>query len=175
MRKRYHKRGKSGGERHVRLPHFMLNSLAWRSLSPVARCVYVEASAFYRGDNNGWIALPIRLLSERIGVAKDTISRAISELDDRGFIQATYIGRFTRKDRRASEYRLTLHACDKDLGRSATRDFMSWMPLENHGPSHRTVQSDHKDTRNKIITDSPTTRTVSAEIVPLTVRLQGHR
>jgi hypothetical protein len=35
----------------------MLNSLAWLSLSAVARCVFIELAARYKGGNNGYLAL----------------------------------------------------------------------------------------------------------------------
>jgi DNA-binding Lrp family transcriptional regulator len=185
MTKRHNRTGRThGGERYVGLPFYMIRSSAWRSLSPAACKTFIEAAAFYRGDNNGYLALGTRILSKRIGVSKDTVSRALTELDDKGFIERTYVGTFKRKDRRASEYRLTLYNCDRDH-RIASKAFMQWDKFDSLSDnskklprssrsllSDRTVRSqrhakedyyseyDHRDRQPGICTsDSPTTGT----------------
>ena len=53
MPRRHNHKGRSTTERFVSLPHYMLRSAAWRSLSPVARCIFIELAAIYNGSNNG--------------------------------------------------------------------------------------------------------------------------
>jgi hypothetical protein len=103
----------------------MLQSAAWRSLSPVARCVFLELAAIYNGGNNGFIALSTRDAAERTGCSKDTAARAFTELTAKGFIDCCARGHFDRKSPHASEYRLTLYYCDR-TGERASKVFMSW-------------------------------------------------
>jgi DNA-binding HxlR family transcriptional regulator len=175
MANRQNKKGRSkGGERHIRVPFYLMNCPAWRSLRPVERAVYVEALAFYRGDNNGYIALGVRILSERLNISKDTASRALRQLEDHGFIETTYIGTFRRHEHRASEYRFTHLQCNRDH-RRASHEFMQWQKSTNHGPTTGTVRSDHRDRRKKITAHGPTTGTVNHNSKGTTVRPQGHR
>jgi DNA-binding transcriptional MocR family regulator len=53
-----------------------------------------------------------RTLAEQLGVSKSTAARALLQLEDAGFIETVKIGSFRRRDRMASEYRLTFHRCD---------------------------------------------------------------
>ncbi len=129
MPRKHKHAGRSAVERYVWLPLYMLQSPAWRSLSPAARAVFIEAAAFYRGDNNGYIGLGVRILAERAGVGRDTVSRCLTELEDKGFIERTYGGTFSRKNRRASEYRLTHYKCDRDH-RPASKAFMQWAKFD---------------------------------------------
>jgi hypothetical protein len=129
MPKRHNHKGRSTTERFVSLPHHMLRSAAWRSLSPVARSVFIELAAIYNGSNNGRIALSARDAAERARCSKNTAARAFAELTDKGFIDRCSRGHFDRKTPHAAEYRLTLHSCDHTGERSSKR-FMSWRPDE---------------------------------------------
>jgi len=66
----------------------------------------------YTGLNNGRIVMAVRTLSKLIPCSKDTASRALNELELAGFIDVMKIGAFARKERHASEYRLTCFRCD---------------------------------------------------------------
>jgi hypothetical protein len=125
-------------ERFVRLTHGMMQSQAWRSLDGNARAIYVELAMLYRGNNNGRIGLSVRQAAEAIHVSKDTAARAMSRLQDRGFIVAVTKGRFVRK-RHATRWRLTEFKCDL-TGQPASRDFEIWttadiLPLRHGGES----------------------------------------
>jgi hypothetical protein len=113
MPRRHNHKGRSTTERFVSLPHHMLRSAAWRSLSPVARCIFLELSAIYNGGNNGFIALSTRDAAKHVRCSKDTAARALVELTDKGFIVCCSRGHFDRKSPHASEYRLTLHSCNR--------------------------------------------------------------
>jgi hypothetical protein len=129
MAKRHNKTGRSATERFVALPHYLIGSHAWRSLSPVARCVFIELAVLYNGANNGRLALSARDAAERVNCSKDTAARAFLQLQQRGFIECLRRGRFDRKTPHAAEYRLTLHPCDT-TGELASKRFMSWRPEE---------------------------------------------
>ncbi|GGK28235.1 helix-turn-helix domain-containing protein [Salinarimonas ramus] len=120
-------------QRFVALPLYMLRSAAWRSLSPVARCAFIEVASLYNGGNNGRLALSARDAAERIGCSKDTAARALAALTERGFIEQTRPGSFHRKTPHAAEYRLTLYSCDQS-GALPSRAFARWQPNEKQKP-----------------------------------------
>jgi hypothetical protein len=105
----------------------MLRSPAWRSLSAVARCIFLELAAIYNGSNNGFIALSTRDAAKHVRCSKDTAARALTELMDKGFIVCCSRGHFDRKSPHASEYRLTLHSCNR-TSEKASKAFMRWQP-----------------------------------------------
>jgi hypothetical protein len=125
MPKRHDHKGRSTTERFVSLPHYMLRSPAWRFLSPVARCIFLELAAIYNGSNNGHLALSTRDAAERVRCSKDTAAKALADLIAKSFIECCSRGHFDRKRPHASEYRLTLYTCDRTGGR-ASKAFMSW-------------------------------------------------
>jgi hypothetical protein len=121
MPKRHDRTGRSTTERFVSLPHYMLNSPAWRSLSPVARSVFIELAALYNGSNNGRIAMSNRIAADRVGCSKNTAGRALTELTQKGFVDRVKGGHFDRKTPHAAEYRLTLYNCDVSHERPSKR------------------------------------------------------
>ncbi len=125
MPKRHNSKGRSTTERFVSLPHFMLRSPAWLSLSPVARCVFIELASLYNGSNNGRLALSARDAAERVRCSKNTAARAFVELIEKGFIDLCSPGHFDRKTPHAAEYRLTMHRCDRS-SEGVSKRFMSW-------------------------------------------------
>ena len=46
---KYEKQRRQKIGRYVRFFHWMMSGVAWRSLSPVARCVYQQMAARYTG------------------------------------------------------------------------------------------------------------------------------
>ena len=103
--KRRKRRG--GGERFVKLPHWMLKCPAWRTLSPNAKAVLLHLWEEHNGSNNGEIVYAVRssanidrrhltdgqkrdLVHEAededigIGISKDQTARALTELTRRG-------------------------------------------------------------------------------------------
>jgi hypothetical protein len=132
----------------------MLRSLAWRSLSPVARSIFLELAAIYNGGNNGFIALSTRDAAKHVCCSKDTAARAFFELTLKGFVVCCSRGHFDRKSPRASEYRLTLYPCDR-TGERISKAFMRWQPEDaksvagpmggTAGPIKVTVQAPTKE------------------------------
>ena len=97
----------------VQIFHAMIKTTAWLHLTPQARAVYIELKARYNGGNNGKFSLSNREIVERCKMASATASRALQELEDFGFIEAVEKGRFTRKQRHASTWRLTEYFCNE--------------------------------------------------------------
>jgi hypothetical protein len=127
------KRTKVKESRHVRLYHWLLNSEAWRSLSPNARALYVEIVARYNGSNNGRIGFSVRDAGNILHIGKNAASAAFRELQERDFLVIAKRSAFSVKTKMATEWRLTEFACDitKEF---ATKDFMRWSPEKNTVP-----------------------------------------
>jgi DNA-binding transcriptional MocR family regulator len=91
--------------------HRMMDCGAWKSLSTPARAVYLQIARRYNGSNNGSIGYSVRRAADECNINKDTASRALNELAEKGFIERTKAGSFTNK-RVAAEWRLTWFSCD---------------------------------------------------------------
>ena len=125
------KRARGKFERFVALRYWLLKSPAWRSLPANARAIYVEIAACYNGSNNGGISYSVRQAAEALHISKPTACRMLRLLQDRGFIQCTKRGAFSRKTvREASEWCLTEYHSNYPVAH-ATKDFMHWQPREN--------------------------------------------
>jgi hypothetical protein len=103
----------------------MLRSPAWRSLSAVARSIFLELAGIYNGGNNGFIALSTRDAAKHVRCSKDTAARALAELIEKGFIVCYSRGHFDRESPHASENRLTLYECHR-TGERPLKAFMRW-------------------------------------------------
>src|SRR5262245_8023627 len=141
-RKRHRNGGVLGS--FVALPNYMRESLAWRTLKPVERAALVEIIGIYKGVNNGWLAMSTRRLAAAINVSRATAARAHQELTERGFIEKTRPSAFSCKVRLASEWRLTIHPCDRTK-EIASKAFMRWRPKEQDTAS----SGNHKVRRTK--------------------------
>lgn len=135
---------RAGGATHwVQLEHYLIDSAAYRALSPNARAVYTDLKRRYNGKNNGLISFSTREAAACIGFTNDTGARALKELLDHGFVEVTEDSNFSRKVRVARQYRLTEAADDRPgVSRIATKDFLKWSP---HGGSKSKTQSDPSD------------------------------
>jgi DNA-binding transcriptional regulator YhcF (GntR family) len=110
-------------DRYVALPHYIMNTFAWQRLSVTARAAWLEFVRVHNSFNNGKIAMSERTLAKRLGVVRNTASRAIKELLTFGFIEITKASTFNIK-RRAAEYRLT-HIKDDITGELPSRAFQN--------------------------------------------------
>ncbi|MBL0767765.1 hypothetical protein JI743_02975 [Sphingopyxis sp. DHUNG17] len=122
--------GRSPTSRFARLDHAMLNTNAYRALSPNARSLLVELAMLENGSNNGSLYLSVRDAAYRLGVADlAAASRAFDDLTALGFIEMTKDAHFKVKaadKSRARCWRLTWVA---GPGRKApTSDFITREP-----------------------------------------------
>lgn len=115
-------KGRSKGS-FVMLRHDIMKSDAWRSLSPNARCVWLEIMFRYKGDNNGDIPLSCREAGALLGASKNTGHRAFLQLEDRGFIKVGLIAGFKNKQRMATRWIVT-HASYN--GKAPTNEWRKW-------------------------------------------------
>jgi hypothetical protein len=84
-------RGRTKTTRHIRLDHALLESPAYRSLSPLARSLLIEFTMLCKGpQNNGRFWLSIIDAAARGGVScTKSTKAAIDELIEMGFIEMT--------------------------------------------------------------------------------------
>lgn len=79
-------------EHFTKMVRSVMETAAWRALSPVAQNLYVWLKFEWKGpkyNNNGRIALSIRVAAKSMGVHKDTVARAFHDLQAKGFIVQT--------------------------------------------------------------------------------------
>jgi MarR family len=110
---------------HIRLYRYITNSAAYLSLNCAARAILIEIAGVFDGYNNGRLGMSVRTLARRCHLAPGTVTKALRELQDRGFIECVTRGSFNRKVQRASEWRLTWWACNV-TGRPPEQPFMQW-------------------------------------------------
>lgn len=127
MTRKHNRTGRTRTASFAMLPHYVLNSPAWRSLSLAGRAAFIELLGLYVPGRNGRMAMSARTLAERLPISRATAARALHELADRGFIRAMRLGGFNMKagTGRATEWALTLHRCDL-TGEAASKSFMQW-------------------------------------------------
>jgi hypothetical protein len=149
----HNQKGRSKGTGHfAQLHDWMMNSAAWRSLSPQARCVYVEVLRLYNGANNGFLALGVRTAAERANVNKDTAARCFAVLVERGCLEPAQLGKFNQNARRATEWRLTHHRCDR-THQLPSKAFARWTPPDLERRPNRGTQK--SETRGQEARPSP--------------------
>ena len=122
--RRTNKKGRrSGSPRFVKFDHYILECDAFKSLKPTPRALLLLLQKRYNGNNNGQIGLSVRYAADELHISKDTVSKCLHELVDKGFIKRRLNGSFNYKSRHASEWELTWEDCD---GQTATKEFMRW-------------------------------------------------
>jgi DNA-binding transcriptional regulator YhcF (GntR family) len=118
--------------RHVRICHYMMETPAWKSLGAIERAMYLDIASRYagQGTNNGKIGYSVRAAAKELDIGLATAKRALDKLQERGFIVCMTKGAFSRKNRHASEWRLTEFSSDVS-NEFATKEFIRWKPDEN--------------------------------------------
>lgn len=108
----------------------MMDSEAWKALTPYARCLYIVLKRRHRNyargkNNNGRIPLSRREAALETGFSESAIGNAFRDLISKRFIKITRESAFSMKDTRAREYALSeLPHGDK----AATHEYMRWEP-----------------------------------------------
>lgn len=124
----------------VMLPVRILNSNAYRALTPNSRALLVELTMIFNGRNNGSLYLSVRDAAHRMGVSDlHAAMNALNELQALGFIEMTDDAHFRVKaseQSRARCWRLTWIAVER---RVATCDFETREP-EPQTAAHRRME-----------------------------------
>ena len=126
LRRKANAKGRSPENgRHVRFHLWMMDSDAFRDLSPHEVRLLLEVYSLYSGKNNGWVFLSCRDAARRCKMSKDTASKCFQSLINHGFLvrRAHYPERHELRE--APYFILTEFEFN---GRPATKDFMSWKP-----------------------------------------------
>ena len=123
---------KGAGGKFIALPHSMIVSSAFRSLSGASLKVYIELFDRHNGSNNGSLHLSFGAAAKLLHISKSTISRAFHELSVKGFIKCTSRGSWYEK--RAATWALT-HKVN-NLPNSPllpTNEWHTWRPAQPNG------------------------------------------
>jgi hypothetical protein len=112
---------KRDGAIAVSIPKHLFASPAYRALGPLERCLLVELLAVAkRVGNDEPINISVRWAAEMCGVSKSHATRAMSELEAKGFIVSTRRGERRQRSGFASAWRIT---CLPFKGEWATCDY----------------------------------------------------
>ncbi len=132
MKRRTDKRGRNKGSlgSFVAVERYIMQTIAWRSLTPNAIASYLEVYYGYDGSNNGRILLSSQMLADRLGRNKSTAARALKELEQHGFIECQSKGGFNCKLPHASEWRVSALKCDV-TNTLPSKLFMQWKPQDS--------------------------------------------
>lgn len=115
-------------KRHVRFHYWMMNSDAFRSLSPFEARLLLELYGLYNGRNNGYFFLSCREAARRCNMGKNTANRAFKALIDMGFIRRRADEPEQYNLREANYWILT----EFEFGtQPASKAFMRWQPEQN--------------------------------------------
>lgn len=130
-----------GNYRHVQLTECFQATLAWATLKPGPRALYIELKRRYNGRNNGRILMSVREAAGLLNVHRNTIPPYFAELESRCLIEQTREGFLGAEGHGiASTWRLAELPTEKN-GRPDLR-YMTWPEIQN--PVTNTVQRCHK-------------------------------
>ncbi len=76
-----------GPAKHVRFYRWLVDSVAYRAMSPEARALLIEFYHLYNAQNNGEIELSNRHAAKLLNVTKDTAAKYLTGLQRKGFIR----------------------------------------------------------------------------------------
>lgn len=155
-------RRKNPGHRYVGLPHYLLDSPAFKTLPGDAVKLLIYIWKRHNGVNNGEISFGVREAVE-IGISKTVAARMFAILRERGFLAVVRDGGFNVGDRKARTWRLT---AEPYRGQQGSKEFMRWKPAKV--PATRLKKFHSPPTG----TASPSSET-TAIILPATVPPQG--
>jgi hypothetical protein len=94
----------------IMLRHDIADSIAWKSISTNARCVWLEIMRRYNGKNNGEIALSCREAGILCNISKNTASKAFKDLQEKGFIKIGTASSFDYKMKKSTRWIVTHEA-----------------------------------------------------------------
>jgi hypothetical protein len=151
VRTRVNATGRRKQEPFVSLRNFLIDSPAYLDLDARAKAALLFLKRHFNGRNNGFVHASSRKLARFLHCSKDNALRALTDLEDHGFIRLSQRGSFHWKQRHAPTWILNDEAHN---GESATNDFMRWgqpngqqsRPRKrNLGPPVRTARSSTED------------------------------
>ena len=112
--------------RFFALQHHMMNSEAWRSLTPQEVAVYLRVAYRFNGVNNGHLALGVRDAAREAKVSRNTAAKALLNLSEKGLLKRMVLGGYSTNGGKATTYALTCLPICK--GKAASREYQAWKP-----------------------------------------------
>ncbi len=118
------------GEHWTKLVRSMMETPAWRALSPVAQALYPWIKLEWRGpdaNNNGAIRFSVRQAARALGVSNDTAAKGFHDLQAKGFlvmIEAAALG--LEGQAKSPAFEITEIALRP--ARDGRRLFLTWQP-----------------------------------------------
>jgi len=119
---------KSNPQRFVGLYHFELECPAYRHLSVYGRALLIEFRLLYNAHNNGKIIMSVRQAAKALNCCKDTASKALQELQDKGWIREQVKGFFSPTVKKATEWRITNQPIGFGVDIPETKEYLRWRP-----------------------------------------------
>ena len=136
---------KRGGAIAVSIPEHLFASRAYRALGPLERCLLTELLAVAkRVGTEEPLNISVRLAADMCGVSKSHATRAMSELEARGFIVSIRRGEKRQRNGFASAWRIT---CLPFQGSWATCDYN-----RTHDRAHNRKVADDREGDEKFLT-----------------------
>ena len=83
---------KRDGDRHIALPHVVIDSPSYRALGYAARCLLIDIARQYTGTNNGKLVACDKALKPMGWNSNQTIARGLRELQDAKLLIQTRMG-----------------------------------------------------------------------------------
>lgn len=116
---------RKGGDRFVKLIYPLLESPAYKDLSPEATRILTEIMRRHNGMNNGEISLSVREAGKVAHCSKSTAGQKLIELQTHGFIAVVKKGRKTV--RHATTWRITSERTMNGTSeKPATNEWKTW-------------------------------------------------
>jgi hypothetical protein len=123
MAKRTNYQGKRGTVSFIMLRHDMMDSEAWKALSPESQALWLHVRRRYNGNNNGDIPLSCREAAQLLNVSKNTAAKSFQQLENSGFIRLGQHSDFRLKTKRSRRWIMT-HECNN--GHGPTNEWRAW-------------------------------------------------
>ena len=124
------KRNESRAEHFTAMVRNMMETPAWRALTPSAQALYPWVRLEWRGakfNNNGKIRLSVRQAAAKMGCGVNTAARAFQELQAKGFLVVTEGARLgLAGEAKSPSYEMTeigLSHAEKPVGRKL---YLQW-------------------------------------------------
>lgn len=129
------RKNEAGTEQFTKLVRRMMETDAWRALSPTAQALYPWIRMEWKGpkaNNNGRISLSVRQAAERMGIYPNTAARAFHDLQAKGFLvvtQGAYLG--ASGAAKAPTFELTELPLPSSEGNQGRKLYNQWRPGED--------------------------------------------
>lgn len=134
-------------EHFAKMQRRMMQTPAWRALTPAAQALFPWLLLEWRGpnaNNNGKIRFSVRQAQDAIGIGKDRAARAFHELQAKGFIVVTEHGCLgATGEAKGPAYEVTTIQLPHGEQRGGRKLFESWQPGKDF-PVHKSRPNNAK-------------------------------